>query len=723
MENKTTLQVEGMTCTNCALTVTKVLEKKGLKDVNVSFVTGEVTFDKEEESRIDAAVKDINSLGYHVVIQPAGDHAHEHNHDDHGHDHSKPSSYLEKKFYWCLLFTVPLFFHMILPIHFLHLPVVQLLLCLPVIIMGGMHFGKSAWMSLKSGVPNMDVLIAIGSGAAFVYSLAGMIIYAGSPDVSHYLFFETSATIITLVLLGNVIEHRSVKQTTTAISELSKLHASKAKKIVLTSSGSEEVTEVIISEIKKGDLLLVNTGDKIPVDGKILWGNASVSESMITGESIPVNKSEGNEVIGGTVVENGSIKITAEKVGSETVLAKIIDLVKTAQNSKPPIQKLGDRVSAIFVPAVLLVSLITFLISFFAVHISLQQSLMSSIAVLVISCPCAMGLATPTAVMVGIGRAAKNGILIKGGSTLESFAKIKTVVFDKTGTLTTGNFRIRKIHPINSDEETVRALLYALEQHSSHPIAKSIVSECKNAAAKSEIIRWKKIEEDKGVGINATDDRGDIYSVGSFQMVKHLNVDSSHNIFLLKNNLLIASVDLEDEIKPGAKYVVDELKRMGIKIVMVSGDRKVICESVASQLGIEDIYSEQLPKHKLEIIERLSKSSSTAMVGDGINDAPALAKATVGVSLSNATQVAIQSAQVILLHGNDLSYLLKAIKVSRHTLITIKQNLFWAFMYNVIAIPIAAVGLLSPMIGALSMAFSDVVVIGNSIRLKTKKIF
>jgi Cu+-exporting ATPase len=719
MENKVTLNVEGMTCTNCALTVTKVLEKEGLKDVNVSFATSEVSFDEVGAQEIDRAVKSINSLGYHVIDKTSD----EHSHDGHTHHGSSASSSIERKFYWSLLFSVPLLLHMVVPFHFLHHPVVQLILCIPVMVIGMNHFGKSAWKSLLSGVPNMDVLIAIGSGAAFIYSLSGMFLYYGNPEVSHYLFFETAATIITLVLLGNVIEHRSVRQTTTAIRELTRLQASKAKKIIKTGNGNEQIVEVPLEEIKKGDDLLVNEGDKIPTDGKISWGNVAVNEAMITGESLPVNKIIGDGVIGSTIVASGSLRMTAEKVGSETVLAKIIEMVKHAQNTKPPIQKLGDRVSAVFVPAVVIISVITFLVTLFGFGISLQQSLMRSIAVLVISCPCAMGLATPTAVMVGIGRAAKNGILIKGGSTLEDFAKIKTVVFDKTGTLTTGNFKIKKIHALQADEMSIRTLLYSLEQHSSHPIAKSIVLECRGAAEKNPPVQWKKIEEDKGIGINATDDRGNLYSAGSFQMVKHMSPDSSHSIYLLKNNQLIGAVDIEDEIKADAKRTIDELKKQGIKTILVSGDRKAVCDSVAGQLGIDEVYSEQMPKQKLEIIEQLGKIQPTAMVGDGINDAPALAKATVGVSLSNASQAAIQTAQVVLLHGNDLSYLLKAIRVSQHTLLTIRQNLFWAFFYNVVAIPIAAAGLLNPMIGALSMAFSDVVVIGNSIRLKSKKIF
>ena len=723
MADKVVLNVEGMTCTNCALTVTKVLEKEGLKDVNVNFVSGEVTFEKAAVENVEIAVKGITRLGYHVVSETNEQGNLEHGHHDHLHPKGAAYSSIEKKFFWSLFFSVPLLAHMILPFHFLQIPVVQLLLCLPVMIIGVRQFGRSAWLSVKSGVPNMDVLIALGSGAAFIYSLAGMIIHTDTLTTGHYLFFETAAAIITFVLLGNLIEQRSVKQTTTAIGELSKLQASKAKKIVASENGIEQTVEVNINQIARGDLLLVNTGDKIPLDGKIQWGQASINEAMITGESLPVSKKTGDDIIGGTLVENGSIKMIVEKTGDDTILAKIIELVKNAQNTKPSIQKLGDKVSAVFVPVVVGISVITFILSLVAGHLGLQQSLMNSIAVLVISCPCAMGLATPTAVMVGIGRAAKNGILIKGGNTLESFAKIKTIVFDKTGTLTTGNFRIRKIHVISGDEESIKVLLYALEKHSSHPIAKSILNECRDAAEKSETILWKKMDEDKGVGINATDDKGDLYSLGSFQMVKHLHADLSHNIFLLKNNELVAAVDIDDEIKPDARHVISELKKQGIKTVMVSGDKKEICDSVAVQLGIDEVFSEQTPKQKLDIIERLSIGGFTAMVGDGINDAPALAKATVGVSLSNASQVAIQSAQVILLHGNNLQSLLDAIQISKHTLVTIKQNLFWAFFYNVIAIPIAAFGFLSPMIGALSMAFSDVVVIGNSIRLKSKKIF
>ena len=714
MDQKVLLKVDGMDCANCAVTITKTLTKDGLKDVNVDFMTGEVVFNHSESEDVSGAIKSINRLGYKVksrsdIVENSSVESHL--------DHSNEKS--EWKFFLSLLFTVPLVLHMFLNYPFLHNPVFQLLICLPVMVIGTMHFGKSAFYSLRAGSPNMDVLIFIGSTAAFVYSLAGMIKYYGSPEVHQYMFFETGATIITLVLLGNLIEQRSIKQTTSAILNLKALQPSSAKKIN-SIDGKEKITECNVEDLKIDDTVLINLGDRIPMDGKIIFGQALVNESMITGESKPVFKTIGDEVTGGTIVDDGSLRFIIEHVGKDTVLSRIIELVKAAQHSKPKIQKLGDKISAIFVPVVMGISLMTFIISYSILNISVSQALMRSIAVLVISCPCAMGLATPTAVMVGLGRAARNGILIKGGATLELLSGIKTIVFDKTGTLTTGNFKIKNITCIAGDETIIRPLLYSLEKHSGHPIAKAIQNEL--LPHSSSAFEWKEITEDKGIGINATDANGNMYSAGSFQMVKHFYKDLTHDIYLLKNNELIATVDIEDEVKPFASEVINELKKRGIRIIMLSGDRKLKCEAVASQTGITEIYYEKLPKEKLEILDKLVKENPTAMIGDGINDAPALAQATVGISISNASETAIQSAQVILLDKLDLKILLNALRISEMTYTTIKQNLFWAFFYNVIAIPIAAVGMLNPMIGALSMAFSDVIVIGNSLRLRIRKI-
>jgi len=709
-ETQVVLNVEGMTCAHCAMTISKVLENNGAEHPDVNFATGEARFSLDDKDELKRIVEGITKAGYKVISQKESE----------AHNHGLSS--LEKKFLFTLPFTIVLFFsHMVFSHDFiLNDPLIQLAICLPVFIIGCMYFGKSAWNSLKLVSPNMDVLIMMGSGAAFVYSLAGTFFYFGTHEVHNYIFYETAATIISLVLMGNVIEHRSVKQTTSAITELTKLQSTIAKKILLL-NGKETIEEVSVKDILVGDVLLVNTGDKIPVDGSLISGNISVDESMITGESMPVERSKGDKVIGGTILVNGSMKMLAEKVGKATVLAKIIEMVKNAQQSKPEIQKLGDKVSNIFVPVVLCISIATFLICHFVFAIPFQKSMMNSIAVLVISCPCAMGLATPTAVMVGIGRAARNGILIKGGNSLEEFAKVQSIVFDKTGTLTTGNFKIKNIQVLNEiAKEEIESVLYLLEQRSSHPIAKSIISELKD---KDHLpIAFSDIKEIKGLGMEGKANDGSFYQVGSYKIASQITEDSSHTLYVLKNNSLVSFVDMEDEIKTNAKETIAFLRSQNITPIMLSGDTEKRCKEIAGQLGITDIYSGQLPDQKLNLIDSFSKKGHIAMVGDGINDAPALAKASVGISIGNATQVAIHSSQIVLLKEKDLAQLQTAYLISKHTLKTIKQNLFWAFFYNVVAIPVAAAGYLSPMIGALTMAFSDVVVIGNSIRLRTKKL-
>jgi Cu+-exporting ATPase len=692
-----------MDCANCALGITKDLKKKGLQDVHVDFATGEATFVLDDKSKLPSIIDGIHNIGYKVVDSKTRE------------ENEGKISPVEKLFYFTLPFTIPLFFgHMFFPHDFIiNQPFVQLLLCLPVFITGILHFGRSAWSSLRTGVPNMDVLIFIGSTSAFVYSLAGLWLYNGD---HRYLFFETSATIITLVLLGNVFEHRSVRQTTSALKDLIRIQKSTAR-LVSLQMGREIITEIEYKSIHTGAILQVNTGDKIPVDGELIYGSAEVDESMITGESIPSGKKTGDKVIGGTIAVSGSFRMRAEAVGDETVLAKIIELVKKAQHEKPAIQKLGDRISAIFVPVVLGISILTFLISYFFVHIELKDAVMHSIAVMVISCPCAMGLATPTAVMVGIGRAAKKGIIIKGGSTLEEFAKVHTIVFDKTGTLTTGDFKIKKIAVFNNtSKEEAEQIIYNLELHSSHPIARSVVKELSHCPTKE----VQNIHEEKGSGISGIID-GSNYFLGSHKAASLTTADS-HNLYLLKNKILIAALDIEDAIKLNVKETIQDLHTSGITTVLLSGDKQSKCEALAKEINIDNVYSEQRPEEKLDVIEKLNNLSPVAMVGDGVNDAPALSKASVGISLSNASQVAIQSAQIILLKKDDLSQLSEAYLISKHTLITIRQNLFWAFFYNIIAIPIAAMGFLSPVFGALIMAFSDVIVIGNSIRLKTKKL-
>ena len=674
------------------MSIHKLLEKKGLQNILVDFAGEEVKFSNAAAGALPGIIKDIEGLGFKVVDDPA----------------LAITPFYEKvenKFIFCAILTAPLLLHMVLPWHFLHEPIVQLLICLPVVVLGCLHFGKSAINSVRGGVPNMDVLIFVGSSAAFIYSLIGTIENLGE----QYQFYETCATIITLVLLGNVLEKRSVTQTTSAVKDLVKIQQVNANRVV---NGGIEV--ISAKDVRPGDMLLVNQGDKIPVDGEVISGNASVDEAMLTGESLPVEKEKYDKLIGGTIVQHGNIRMLATKVGANTVLAQIIELMKKAQAAKPPVQKLGDKVAAVFVPVVILISLLTFVITYFAVHTTMQIALMNAIAVLVISCPCAMGLATPTAVMVGLGRAAKNGILIKGGDTIEAVAHTKYVVFDKTGTLTTGKFSINDIKAEQDVSlEEIRGIITAIEERSNHPIAKSLVNELKSLPQTKLIL--KSATEEKGLGMRAEDVDENNYFLGSGKS------NNEFNLFLYKNQKMLAQIAIDDQVKPEAAALISQLKKMNIVPVLLSGDKNNRCLRVAKLIGIDEVHSEKLPDEKLVVIDIYKQKGKTIMIGDGINDAPALTKADVGVSMNDASQVAIQSARVILLN-TDLQSVVKFLQISKHTLITIKQNLFWAFAYNVIAIPIAALGFLNPMVGAFAMAFSDVVVIGNSLMLKGKKI-
>ena len=693
------ITIDGMSCGNCAAGIQKHLENKGFENVNVNFSTKEASCDIKNNQTIQQVEEVIIDLGYTIISKQ---------------EKKKTSlSKIEKYFLFSLFFTIPLLSHMFVNKgSVLHNPLLQFFLCLPVYIIGINHFGKSAWKSLKTGIPNMDVLIFIGSSAAFIYSIYGWVLFGGTFDMHKYLFFETSATIITLVLLGNVLEHKSVQKTTSSIKELSSMQKVNAKR-----NNNGKIEDIPFDKIKINDILIINNGDKVPTDGIILSGDCLIDESMITGESIPINKLTGDEVIGGTIIKDGNIKIKASKIGNDTVLSQIIDLVKNAQNNKPDIQKLGDQVSAIFVPIVVCISIFTFFIGHFYFDINTQDSLLRSIAVLVISCPCAMGLATPTAVMVGIGRAAKNGILIKGGNTLESLSTVKNIVFDKTGTLTTGKFEIDEFHTIAGNEKEIKNIIYNIESHSSHPIA---ISLCKAFKKDSYNIDLKNIKEIKGKSISA-DINEDTYSIGSSKIYNSTNNDAY--IYVLKNNTLQAKLSIKDNIKTNTQKVLNDINNKGYSTSLLSGDNLLKCQAIANEIGINKIYAEKLPKEKLKKIEFITSKSSTAMVGDGINDAPALAAATIGISLGNATQVAIQTADVVLLNNENLEQLPKVLSLSKHTILTIKQNLFWAFSYNIVAIPIAISGLLNPMWAAIFMAFSDIIVVGNSLRLRYKKIF
>jgi len=707
-------KVEGMHCSNCALTIDKYLSKQHLQNIKVNFVTGDISFDSTAEINIEAIKTGLKSIGYPVLSSISNSVTAE-----------KKSwtfqSFLKSKIQLLVvsaILTIPLSLHMFgLHLHVLMNPYVQLAFALPIYLIGLSFFGTSAIRSIWKGIPNMNVLITLGSTAAMGYSIYGIVI----GRAEEFMFFETAATTITFILLGNVIEDRSVRQTQKALQQLAKSQKVMANMIAFDNNHQEQIFEVENTILRVGDLVLIKTGEQVPMDCKILWGDASVNEAIITGESIPVQKQMKDFLIGGSIVESGTLKAQITAVGNETVLSNILKMVLNAQTEKPPIQQMADKISAIFVPVVIAIALITLGVNYWFAHQTFSESLLRSIAVLVISCPCAMGLATPAAIAVGLGRAAKSGVLFKNAKSLENFKNIKQVVFDKTGTLTTGKFDIGNYKNLLVDETEFKRIVFSLEKYSNHPIGKCVAAEWKS----NNEIRWAKIEELKGLGMRATDKEGNEFVAGSYQITTSVTTEQGHNIYVTKNSQLLGWIDVADTIRPEAKQVIQSLHSAGIHTVLLSGDHKANCEKVANELGIKEFYFEQSPQQKLDTITHLNQTIPTAMVGDGINDAPALAKATVGISLSDATQIAVQSSQVVLMsHG--LQHLPQALGIGKHTYLTIKQNLFWALAYNVIAIPVAAYGLLgkfAPAYGALLMGLSDVVLVINSLRLKWKKVF
>jgi P-type Cu+ transporter len=691
-----------MTCANCALTVSDFLKKQGMKDVRVNLMGGDVSFDKEETIPEEKIRKGIESLGYKVVDERVAV--------------VDKKKFLEtplQKFWFCLPFTLVLLLHM-LPWHidFLMNPWIQLALCLPVYVVGMSYFGKSALKSLRNGMPNMNVLIALGATAAFVYSLLGALMGLGE----NYLYFETAATIITLVFLGNWMEDVSVSATQRALKDLTKEQKVTATMIAYDDQHQEQLFPVEQNSLREGDLILIRTGEQVPADAKILAGECEVNESILTGESLPIIKKSKDKLIGGSIISSGTVKAQVTATGKNTVLSQIVAMATQAQAEKPPVQQLADKISAIFVPAVLAIAVATIILNYFVFGQTFSESLMRSIAVLVIACPCAMGLATPAAIAVGLGRSARNGILFKDAKSLEVFRKVKRIVFDKTGTLTTGNFTIENWQSI-IDEQEFKALVFSLEKYSTHPIAKSISIAWKTSKPVSLI----NIKEVKGSGITAEDRQGNTYAIGSVRLLPANTDVGNHNIYLIRNNEVIGWIDVTDEIRPEASEVVSYFKRKGLKTYLLSGDSRSKCEAISKILGIDHVFAEQTPAEKLAIITELNSEEPTAMVGDGINDAPALAKASVAVSISDASQIAIQNADVVLMNSG-LQNLPQAMGLGKHTYLTIKQNLFWAFSYNIVAIPIAAAGFLHPGIAALVMGISDVVLAINSVRLRWKKV-
>ncbi len=699
---KISWDIGGMDCNACAVSITRVLEKNGMQGVRVDFAGGTAKFNAPENSDLKKAARDVEGLGYRVL------HA----------DIPSTAHFLTLPLSWslwvCSLCTFPL----LLPMWSngkWELPTwLQLALVCPVMLVGVLRFGRNAWKSMLLGVANMDVLIFAGSSAAFIYSVVGGLILQDP----NYLFFETAAVIITLVLWGNFIEQKAVRQTRTAIQALRNLQPRKATRINFYGNPLFEVSEEVdASLLQPAEVILIRTGEQVPADGVVLWGQGSTDESMITGESMPVEKKENDRLTGATTLVNGTLKMRVTAVGEAAALHHIIELVSDAGRKKPRVQKLADRITGVFVPVVVAIALLTFILSLLVFRVTLQHALLQSIAVLVVACPCAMGLATPTAVMVGAGKAARAGILLRGADTIQALAEIKTVVFDKTGTLTTGAFRLSQIIPENDfSREEIETALVSLEHYSKHPLAVSI---CKALAGKKSFPLLEVVEE-KGSSIRGRSEEEDEYVAGSYALLTG-RTDGSHQLAITRNGRLMGCIDLSDELRPGVKTLIQQLQRRGIRCLMLSGDQEESCRRIAQEAGLTEYYAAKKPAEKLAFLAQLQLREKVAMVGDGVNDAPALALAAVGVSLSQASQVAMDAAQVILLNG-QVSLLAEAISLCKVTMQTIRQNFFWAFLYNVLTIPVAACGFLSPMIGAFSMAFSDVIVIGNSLRLKWRRI-
>jgi len=702
--NRAEILIEGMDCASCAAGIEHALKRAGFNDINVNYATRAAYFTPSGEHSSERVIGEINRLGY--VASQRSEASPRAVAQQSSHDRA-----LTLKLVISVTLTLPLILHMFIPWSWLHSGWVQLALTTPVVAIGLSHFGRSAWGSLRSGLPNMDVLIVLGVVASYGYSLAGLFLQLGS----QYLFFESAAAIIALVFVGNFLEARSSHKAGAAIEELSRAHPTRAKRVILR-NGHEETSEIPAEQIAVGDLLRVNSGDQVPTDAVVESGELLVNEALLTGESLPVARGQGEQVIGGATVHSGTALLRARAIGEGTVLSGIIRMVREAQGDKPPIQRFGDIVSAYFTPVVLAIAVITFSGWTLLSDVSTRDALLRAVAVLVIACPCAMGLATPMAVMVGIGRGARSGILIRGGSALQRLAGVQFVIFDKTGTLTTGDFALDSIEVTGISEAEARAIIHGLELHSSHPIARCLVRELSS----TQPFVFTTVEERRGFGMVGTTSAGDTYTLGRPNGASRAG-DTLPNdyIALSRNGQIIARIHISDQLKNDAPNTVTSLVKMGLTPLIVSGDSNAKCQAIANKLGIAEVYAEQTPEQKVTIVEQVLARGPAVFVGDGINDAPSLARASVGIAMSNGTHIAMESADIVVLHGS-LSRVLEAIRLSRASLITIKQNLFWAFSYNVLAIPIAAAGLLSPILAAFAMGFSDVMTIGNSLRLRRK---
>lgn len=725
LTEKVDLDVFGMTCAACSTRIEKVLNKQeGVTNATVNLTTESATIEYNPGLvDVEALIEKIKNTGYDAKPKVEA---------------QEKQTYKERelqskkvKLVISTILSIPLLvtmlvhlFNMDIPDIFMN-PWFQFALATPVQFIIGWQFYVGAYKNLRNGGANMDVLVALGTSAAYFYSLYEAFKTIGNPAYEPHLYFETSAVLITLILFGKYLESKAKNQTTNAISELLNLQAKEARVI---RAGKEMM--IPIEEVIVHDRLIVKPGEKIPVDGIVVKGKTSVDESMLTGESIPIEKEPGATLIGSTINKNGSIEMEATKVGKDTALASIIKVVEEAQGSKAPIQRLADVISGYFVPIVVGIAILTFIVWIAFVHPGeMEPALVAAIAVLVIACPCALGLATPTSIMVGTGRAAENGILFKGGEHLERTHQLEVIVLDKTGTITKGK---PEVTDFTGDKETLQ-LLASAEKGSEHPLAGAIV-----AYATENDLDFIDVDEFNAIpghGIEATI-AGKHILVGNRKLMQdHLVIIGDHEKKLVefeangKTAMLIAIdgkyrgiVAVADTIKETAPQAIKELKAQGLEVIMLTGDNERTAQAIAKEVGIDQVIAEVVPEEKADKVKEIqAKGKKVAMVGDGVNDAPALVTADIGIAIGTGTEVAIEAADVTIL-GGELLLIPKAIRVSHATIRNIRQNLFWAFGYNTAGIPIAALGLLAPWIAGAAMALSSVSVVTNSLRLKRVKL-